>query len=341
MGIDPLPTRWRDGRLAVDFSAYGAELAPFLEGTALPSGALFTTGEVRDDPRLPPEARAQLYRAIKRHLLEKGWPALLFFYAKDEPTAADFPFVHRQARAVRQGSRIPVLVTAPLDGRVLGAADVLAPVLNCFYPWPGPATCPRPAPLPALRRALGARRLFWHQSRLSHGCGEQVLDAATARAFTGWASYMVDHPVTLNRAMGPLGSLAGVDGELYFAMVYQFDHGDPWEDIRAFGGNGDGTLFYPGTPSRLPGGGHVPVESLRLKVLRDGLEDDESLRLLSRLGGEQEAQRAVRTVVRSGHDISRDPATWDAFRARLRSALNTRWPPAVATGQRGRTRDTP
>ena len=341
MGIDPLPSRWRDGRLAVDFSAYDAEVGPFLDGTALPSGARFSSAEVRDDPRLPPEARAQLYRAFESHFREKGWRALLFFYAKDEPTAAEFPLVHAQARAVRAGSRIPVLVTSPLDERVLGAADILAPVLNCFFPRPGPATCPRPTALPVLRRGVGPRRLFWYQSCLSHGCGEAKLDAATGRAFTGWASYMVDHPVTLNRAMGPLGFLAGVDGELYFATVYQFDHGDPWQDIRAFGGNGDGTLFYPGTPSRMLGEGHVPVESLRLKALRDGLEDDEALQLLARLGDEREAQRLVRMVVRSGHDISREPSRWEAFRAQLYSALNARWPGAVQARDRGRTKGTP
>ena len=341
MGIDPLPTRLEGGKLEVDFTAYDAELGPFLDGTALPSGARFSTADVRDDPRLPPSARAQLYGAFERHFEERGWRPLLFFYAKDEPSPADFPLVHAQARAVRAGSHVPVLVTSPLDRRVLGAADILAPVLNCFFPRPGPATCPRPSPAPELRRALGGRRLFWYQSCLSHGCGEREADAATGRAFTGWASYMVDHPVALNRAMGPLAFLAGVDGELYFATVYQYDHADPWEDLRAFGGNGDGTLFYPGTPVRLPGGGHVPVESLRLKALRDGLEDDEALQLLARLGGAGEARALVLGVARSGHDISREPARWEAFRAQLLAALNARWTPAVEARERGRTRTTP
>ena len=28
--------------------------------------------------------------------------------------------------------------------------------------------------------------------------------------------------------------------------------GDPWRDAYRHGGNGDGTLFYPGTPDRRP-----------------------------------------------------------------------------------------
>jgi hypothetical protein len=325
MGIDPLPSRVVRGRLEVDFRAYDRELGPFLDGTALPSGARFSTAEVRDDPRLPPPERAQLYAAIEAHFRARGWPQLLFFYAKDEPTPGDFPHVHAQARAVHARSRIPVLVTSPHDARLRGAADILAPVLNCFFPRPGPATCPRPFSAPVLRQVSGAKRVFWYQSCMSHGCGDAPLEGPTASAFTGWASYMVDHPAALNRAMGPLAFLAGVDGELYFATVYAYDTGDPWEDTWAFGGNGDGTLFYPGTPARLGGAPHRPVESLRLKHLRDGLEDDEALQLLARLGGQAEARALVRQVVRSGFEVERSAEAWERFHVALRRALDARW----------------
>ena len=36
-------------------------------------------------------------------------------------------------------------------------------------------------------------------------------------------------------------------GELYYNTVEAYARGlDPWRDQRLFGGNGDGTLFYPG-----------------------------------------------------------------------------------------------
>ena len=41
------------------------------------------------------------------------------------------------------------------------------------------------------------------------------------------------------------------------------------------GGNGDGTLFYPGTPARIGGTHDIPIESVRLKRIRDGREDYE------------------------------------------------------------------
>ena len=41
------------------------------------------------------------------------------------------------------------------------------------------------------------------------------------------------------------------------------------------GGNGDGNLLYPGTPDRIGGQSFIPIASVRLKQLRDGMEDNE------------------------------------------------------------------
>ncbi len=51
-----------------------------------------------------------------------------------------------------------------------------------------------------------------------------------------------------------------------------------------FTGNGDGTLFYPGTPAKIGGTSHIPVASIRLKMIREGMEDYEYLKLVSDLG---------------------------------------------------------
>jgi len=40
-----------------------------------------------------------------------------------------------------------------------------------------------------------------------------------------------------------------------------------WTDQYRFGGNGDGTLFYPGTPDRVGGTDPIPIESMRMKIL--------------------------------------------------------------------------
>src|SRR5262249_30605733 len=151
--------------------------------------------------------------------------------------------------------------------------------LNCFFARPGPATCYRVMSAEAVRRLLNSQ-VWWYQSCSSHGCGAPPGRTVEPQAYSGWASYMVDHPATLNRAMGALAFLEGVDGELYFDTVFAYNRKNPWEDVYEFGGNGDGTLFYPGTPARIGGQNHIPIESLRLKHLRDGLIDFEYLKLL-------------------------------------------------------------
>lgn len=50
--------------------------------------------------------------------------------------------------------------------------------------------------------------------------------------------------------------------------------------LLVYGGNGDGYMLYPGTPDRIGGKTGVPIESVRLKHVRDGYEDFEYLRLL-------------------------------------------------------------
>jgi hypothetical protein len=321
MGMDPPPVTFdKKGRARVDFTHYDRELGPFLDGTALPSGARFTTTDVRDSKRArTEEQKVAYYRAFREHFAARKWDAQLFLYTRDEPKPADLPLVKAQTQTARRAG-ISALVTAPageLD------ADILAPTLNCFFARSGPQTCANPQPLASVRRGLKENaRVWWYQSCNSHGCKSGPLDDPDAeRAYTGWASYQIDHPATSNRAMGALAFAAGIDGELYFDTVYAYNEGSPWECQEAFGGNGDGTLFYPGTPEKIGGQRHAPVESLRLKAIRDGLEDYEYLTLLARRGGEEGARELVRSLVRSGYQLEGDPRAWERVRQTLTSRL--------------------
>jgi len=53
----------------------------------LPSGARFTTAEIRENPKaLAPGHAIEYYRAFSDHFHQRR-KALLFYYAKDEPTS--------------------------------------------------------------------------------------------------------------------------------------------------------------------------------------------------------------------------------------------------------------
>ena len=155
MGLDPLPSRpGPDGTRVVDFARYDTEMADLLGGTALPSGARFTTAAVDDDPRLSRADRVAYLRAWVAHFAEKGWPQLLWYYAHDEPAPKDDPVVRDQAALTRAVGRLPLLVTTYRPA-LFDAADIVAPVMVCMFTHPGPRLCPI-APQPASRSPRGA-----------------------------------------------------------------------------------------------------------------------------------------------------------------------------------------
>ena len=321
--FDPPPFRRVDGRIEVDFTAYDREVGPFLSGEALENGARATTVELRTHPRLASdEERIAYWRAIAEHHRKKGWKALLFDYAHDEPKREELPRIRERALLVKKADpSIRVLLTASLDPKLVGPIDLWTPNLNCLFVKRSPDEwCAWRAPLAAYREAQkqGAL-LWWYQSCSSHGCDDASIvgakDDAAASYFRGWPSYVIDAAGPRARAMGWLAFAEGIGGELYWDTVFAYapggTPGDPWKPggAWAFGGNGDGTFFYPGMPARIGGTSHVPIDSLRLHQVRDGLEDYELLRLVAeRPGGRKVAERAARRVAPRPWQVTDDPA---------------------------------
>ena len=322
--MDAPPFRREAGGLALDLAAYDREVGPFLSGAALPSGARATTTELRTHPALASDdERVAYWRAIARHHEARGWDALLFDYARDEPRREELPAVAARARLVRRADpRIAVLLTSSFDPSLDGLVDLWTPNLNCLFVKDRPEEfCPWRAPRESYR---SGKALWWYVSCSSHGCDERP----PSPYFRGWPGYAIDLPAARARAMGWLAFREGIAGELYWDTVYAYAPGgqpkDPWDGaaLRAFGGNGDGTLFYPGTPRRVGGESHVPVESLRLKHVRDGLEDLELLRLVAAApGGAELAAREAARLAPAPFRLAEDPAAWAEVRGRLLAAL--------------------
>jgi hypothetical protein len=145
--------------------------------------------------------------------------------------------------------------------------------------------------------------------------------------FARWPGYEIDRPATAARAVPLLGYRRGLKGELYYAMLHAWD-ADPWTDVRAFAGNGDGTLLYPGRPEALGGTRPFPVESLRLKIIRDALEDVELLAMARAAGEARLADALLARLVPSGRGWERRAAPWLAARRSLGEALARRAPRA-------------
>ncbi len=132
---------------------------------------------------------------------------------------------------------------------------------------------------------------------------------------------MIDAPATQNRAMEWQAWREKVSGELYYDTSYAFSRGDAWTNQYYFYGNGDGTLFYPGTPAKIGGTSQIPIASLRLKMIREGQEDYEYLKLLSDSGDPTMADAEAAGLSPDAYTNMTDPASIDAARHRIAARI--------------------
>jgi hypothetical protein len=142
---------------------------------------------------------------------------------------------------------------------------------------------------------------------------------------------MIDAPSVANRIFQWLAWKYEIEGELYFSMNEAFGRADdPWDSVSLFGGNGDGTLFYPGRPARIGGASDIPIEGIRLKLIREGLEDYEYLYLCSRLGLAELAESSSKRIASHIYQWDHSPETLYALRRKMGDALSEKYTSGAA-----------
>ncbi len=295
-----------------DWSRFDAAYAPLFDGTAPTrlSGAKQTTIRLRTgDP-----AEMALWHD---HFEQRGWLDRLFDYTCDEPPlGCAFSDIPPRAAAVHSAG-IRTLVTTDIDEMTAEGLsddiDIAVPIVNYMHDKGGQN---RRADYDAFLAQGSEKELWMYQSCMSHGCGDGCVPTSNDY-FTGWPSYMIDCSAVQNRAMQWLCFNFDLAGELYFETTYLLP--TAWEDQCDFSGNGDGTLFYPGTPDRIGGSSHIPVESVRLKLIREGMEDFEYLKLLCDLGDCATARAEAGDLFPAPY-LSADVSPEDLYAARSRIA---------------------
>jgi hypothetical protein len=324
----PPPFQKQRGDLRILWDEYDAEVGPFLDGTVFSGndplpGARATTIDLRTRQGLESDGeRIAYWRAFVRHFREKGWIDRLFHYLWDEPEASEHTEVVTNGElAHRADPDLKNLLTSPYRPEWSGVVDVWAPLINCFEARQGENFC---NPMASFSRYSAekskGKKLWWYQSCASHGCQTSV-----GEYFRGWPSYMIDTTPVANRIMQWMAWKYGIQGELYFNTTEAFAHKtDPWDSLLLFTGNGDGTLLYPGRPDRIGGRTHIPIESVRLKLIREGLEDYEYLTLMDRIGASHHASGLVKNIIRSTYDFDRDPAALYAARQAMGEEIHRR-----------------
>lgn len=118
-----------------------------------------------------------------------------------------------------------------------------------------------------------------------------------------WA---LDYPPMAHRIVGWLFPKHGITGFTYWDTLFAAEGVDVWKDAGTFKTpdgsiyNGDGSFIYPATEKQH--GRHAPVASMRLKWLREAVEDYDYLMLARQLGLEDDTRRLTASFARGFGD---------------------------------------
>jgi hypothetical protein len=260
------------------------------------------------------------------HFQAKGWLARTSAYYCDEPpngcsfaeTQSRADFIHASAPSLM--TLLTTDITEATANQLLDRVDIMVPIVESM----------EARGMPSIRDQYDSwltkpnKHLWWYQSCDEH---ESCSNGSPGPATATWPSYMVDASPVRNRVFQWLAYTYRISGELYYDADYCWDstcggQSDPWVSIYAFGGNGDGTLFYPGTPAKIGGTTPVPVASIRLALIRDGMEDYEMLHALDAAGDAATAQAAASSFITNNYTFDNDPSKLQAARLMLGDALH-------------------
>ncbi len=252
------------------------------------------------------------------HFNGKGWSGLSSYACDEPPLGCSWSQLTAHANAIRAADpKMPILVTTNIaqaaKNGVANLIDILVPLVNDMHPKGGQDQ--RSTYDEWLKRP--GTQLWWYQSCREH---ESCENGKPGPKTSTWPSYMVDASPVRNRIFQWMAYLYKVQGELYYGTDNWGDN--PWDHLYFAGGNGDGALYYPGTVDRIGGTQPVAVASIRLKLIREGMEDYEYLFALSKAGHADLANKAARSFITNAFTFKDDPAALRAARELLGTGLH-------------------
>ena len=273
-------------------------------------------------------------RCIERHIEEKGWLDKAFIYAFDEPEPKHYPLLKRTFETMkRHAPKLRRMVTEEAVEALLGGPNLWVPLTTNLH-------------VAGEKKARAAGDKFWWYVC----CGPKA----------PYVTEFIDHPGTEMRLW--LWQTWGerVSGILVWSTTWWTSDNaypnpmrpqNPYEDAMSWcssprlgkgakspWGNGDGRFLYPPRTAGQPSPTPVldgPVDSYRIEMLRDGIEDYEYFAMLKRLLDKRrwvppnlrasaEALLKVPTSVYSSMtEFSTDPKPMEAHRERLARAIES------------------
>jgi MYXO-CTERM domain-containing protein len=263
-----------------DQTAYEKYVLPLVDGS---STAVRLPGAKLTSVRL--DGNDSTVGAWITYARAKGFYDRLFYYPTDEPgttPAAWASFITHSDALHAADATAKIIITSSIQDATGGGAvskiDIFVPVIDQLENRPGTGAYAgdQRAKYDTWLSSKPSRKIWGYQSCDQHGCGSCGTKSPGVD-YTGWPNRVIDSSGVQDRAFPWHAWRFKLSGELYFETTYQLT--TAWDDNGqcAFSGSGDGTVFYPGTPAKIGGTKGIPIESIRMKMIREGMEDYEYL----------------------------------------------------------------
>ncbi len=250
------------------------------------------------------------YQSWYAYLQKKGWAERAYLYMLDEPNTKEAYEEVRQLGALvhEAAPKLRCLVVEqpytqnPDWGTLDGAVDIWCPLFAFLEET-------------SIKRVQNAGNTVWSYTALVQKAPpyEPGYEKVKNDNPPYW---QIDFPVLSYRIAPWLNRRYGVTGLLYWTTVcWSSPQRNPWDSPGfRLNFNGEGMLFYPGEDAGIDG----PITTIRLKNLRDGMEDYEYFTLLEKRKGKEAVDEIVRTAVPTWGTWNQDP--YDLLKLRERMA---------------------
>jgi hypothetical protein len=280
------------------------------------------------------------------HFNANGWLPRLSAYTCDEPPSgcnwSDLQTAHSSTQAVTP--TVPALVASPGIQRMINQGvladdaymNIFAPTI---YDMESRTVTNQRSRYNSWLTSGGTRVLWMYQSCGSSGGpnnGGACVKNLQGDSTSTWPSVFIDSAPVRNRIFEWMSYLYNVSGELYWDIDFCWEFttdkctsagdtstlNDPWVSNYFLGNNGEGTLIYPGTHAKIGGTTPVPIPSIRLKLIRDGIEDYEYLIRLTNLGLGNFATATANVFITNAYTFSNTSSDLQAARLALGNKLH-------------------
>jgi len=302
-----LPEVGDDGSLRID-PARTRALADFIERLHV------SDFEIPRAPyRAPLDAdRAKTVRYLKdyyAYVSENGWADGAYYYMHDEPNLAEnYELVRDYGELVHETAPglkcLVVEQTYPQDPSwpdIDPAVDIWCPLWSFIH-------------RESIAEKIAHGDEVWSYTALTQRSPRYHPDYEQCRDYDP-PYWHIDRPLASYRVPVWINRQYGITGLLYWTTVTMVM--DAWNNpaFSHFGRhfNGGGFLFYPGEPCGIDGA----VTGMRVKNLRDGMEDYEYFVILDERGGGDVVEDIVDSIAPSWWEFTRDPEDYRRARTRL------------------------